>query len=351
MMSEKYKLIRVDERHHNGESGLELPTYRLMATRTIHLIDGRVVEPGELGGFVDNADCLSHEGNCWIADNARAYGNTVVRDDALAKDDAVLGNPRSTKDGATLSGQAVVAEHATVAGSSVEDKGRVSGHSQVRVGSLVGGRSSVYQFAQLSSSTTSDEAVARGAVKLFNSRVMDRAFAMGEAELENCTVRDRAMVKGFVRAKNVDVTGFSHLADFATAIAHTDAPRRQREQVVIRGQFSGTADAVALRQDGEPRLHNEGQTLFMEPSAFAGSVHAFLQSDAAVIDDDYLASHFLHGAPDEVFDAEVLRRSRVSATLATRECGAPTSGGTPCSQRVSPDAQECRAGHKVAAPA
>ena len=346
MSEQKYKLIRVDERHHNGDSGLDLPTYRIMATRAIHLIDGRVVQLGDMGGFVDNADCLSHDGNCWIADNARTYGNTVVRNDALAKGDAVLGDSQSAK-GATLSGKATVSDFATVAGSSVEDESRVSDHSQVRAGSLVSGRSSVYEFARMSASTASDNAVVRGMSTLLNSSVLGRAFVMGEADLDNCTVRDHARVGGFVRAKNVEVVGYSSLHEFASAIAHTGSSRRRSEQVVVKGKFSGTADALASKQHGAPRLQREGQTLFMEPDAFRGSVWAFLESDALIIDEAYIAERHSRIASDEQFDAQALGRDRESTTTTTRECGAPTPSGVPCGQMVSPDSQRCRAGHKA----
>ena len=341
MTSDKYKMIRVDERHHNGDSGLDLPTYRIVAARTIRLIDGTVVQPGDMGGFVDNERCLSHEGSCWIADNARAYGRTRVRDDALAKDNAVLGDPLSTLRGANLSGKSMVSQFATVADSSIEDEARVDGHSQVLAGSLVNKRSHVTAFASMSFSTASDDSHVGGRAKLLNTSVWDRAFVMGEADLNNCELRDRATVKDFVRAKNVDIVEDSFLQGFVSAIAPTGNPERRGGQTV-RGSFTGTADA--LEQDGAPRLHSEGMTLVVSPDDLPLVVENVLAASATTFHEGALSLR--PPAPDDGLNAASLDEAR-SQGAKTRECGAETLSGTPCSHSVGPDTQVCSAGHKV----
>lgn len=56
--------------------------YRIKA-----LHDFNDVKTGDLGGFVESEDNLSHHGDCWI------YGNTKVLDDAYVDGNArVLGN-------------------------------------------------------------------------------------------------------------------------------------------------------------------------------------------------------------------------------------------------------------------
>jgi carbonic anhydrase/acetyltransferase-like protein (isoleucine patch superfamily) len=82
--------------------------YRIVACRSFKTVHGIEVLAGERGGFVESDDYLSHEGNCWIADDARVYngalvtgnafvcgnakvgGNTVVYGNAIVKDNAVL---------------------------------------------------------------------------------------------------------------------------------------------------------------------------------------------------------------------------------------------------------------------
>ena len=36
------------------------------------------VKKGNLGGFVNSEENLSHDGNCWVYGNARVYGNAKV---------------------------------------------------------------------------------------------------------------------------------------------------------------------------------------------------------------------------------------------------------------------------------
>lgn len=40
------------------------------------------VEKGELGGFIEKEDNLSHGGNAWVFGNARVFGNAQVSGDA-----------------------------------------------------------------------------------------------------------------------------------------------------------------------------------------------------------------------------------------------------------------------------
>lgn len=346
MSEKKYKLIRVDERHHNGESGLDLPTYRIMATRTIKLIDGNMVRPGDLGGFVDGERCLSQEGACWVADDARVYGRSRVEGDALVKEKAVLGEADSSLQGATASGKSMVSGFANVVGSTLEDYARVDEHAHVLAGCIIDGRAHVTQFARMHFSTASDDSHVGGRAELTNTSMWGRSFAMGEASLDNCNMRDKAVVTDFVQAKNVDVMENSFLTGFASALAATDKPRRRGGRAVS-GTFGGTADALASEQDSAARLHREGQTLVVPPDDFKGMVESILASDVVIIDEEF-ADAFTPVAPDTGLDAQSLSEARGQATSVARECGAATTSGARCTQSISPDAQQCRAGHKVA---
>ena len=46
------------------------------------LVSFDAVEAGELGGYVEKEENLSHEGNAWVYGNARVYGNAQVCGDA-----------------------------------------------------------------------------------------------------------------------------------------------------------------------------------------------------------------------------------------------------------------------------
>ena len=71
------------------------------------------VEKGELGGFIENEDNLSHDGNAWVSGDAKVFGDARVSGNAWVSGDAqVFGN-------AQVSGDAQVfgnADYAVVTG-------------------------------------------------------------------------------------------------------------------------------------------------------------------------------------------------------------------------------------------
>ena len=87
----KYRILK-DEKHKHriAVAGL-LNLYRIQA-----LIDFGDVKAGDIGGYVQSEDNLSHEGNAWIYDdavvglNARVYGNAIVRGKAVIIDNAKI---------------------------------------------------------------------------------------------------------------------------------------------------------------------------------------------------------------------------------------------------------------------
>lgn len=62
--------------------------YRIKALRTIKHNGKIVVKRGQLGGFVESEKNLSHEGACWVANNAKVFKNAQVFDNAQAFGDA-----------------------------------------------------------------------------------------------------------------------------------------------------------------------------------------------------------------------------------------------------------------------
>jgi hypothetical protein len=68
-------------------------------------------EIGELGGWIESENNLSHTGNCWVGDEAVVMGRACVSESGL-----VTGN-------AEVSGEVVIANHAHIFGNAI-----VSGH-------------------------------------------------------------------------------------------------------------------------------------------------------------------------------------------------------------------------------
>ena len=49
------------------------------------LVDGHFFKKGELGGFVEKEENLSHEGNAWVSGDAMVFGNAWVSGNAKIK--------------------------------------------------------------------------------------------------------------------------------------------------------------------------------------------------------------------------------------------------------------------------
>ena len=106
-MNEKYELIK--------DPIINL--YRIRALK-----DFSDIKAGTLGGYVENEDNLSHDGNAWIYGNARVYGDAKVCGDSKVYDDAkVYGNACVCSDArvcgdAKVYGNACVCSDAKVCG-------------------------------------------------------------------------------------------------------------------------------------------------------------------------------------------------------------------------------------------
>lgn len=126
-------------------------TLTLNDTTTLHQIKALVdipesyIKAGDVGGFVETEDNLSHDGACWIFDDACVFGKAVVRNNAIICDGAFV------HDNAIISGNATICDYACVSGSAyisgkalVCGKACVSGEAQVRDTAIVSERARVY---------------------------------------------------------------------------------------------------------------------------------------------------------------------------------------------------------------
>jgi len=121
-MEKKYELIETDC------DGF----YRIKALKDFQLITGEMVKKGDLGGLVDGEYNLSHEGNCWIEFEARAFGKSRVMDNAVLKDYS------DAFDNSTVSGNAVMKDVSTICDFSI-----ISGNAVMNGDSKAYGHSTI----------------------------------------------------------------------------------------------------------------------------------------------------------------------------------------------------------------
>lgn len=141
----KYELIPSDK------EGL----YRVKALK-----DFSNVKKGDIGGFIQSENNLSHNGNCWI------YNDAIVGDDTRIVENAVIRDRAVVCDNAVVYGNAQILNYAQVWGNA-----EVSGEAVVRNSANVYCNARVYGNA-----TIQDDAVVRG-----DARIIDNAVIRGDA--------------------------------------------------------------------------------------------------------------------------------------------------------------------------
>lgn len=91
------------------------------------------VHAGDLGGFIEKEENLSHDGNCWVDEEAIVRGSAIVRDNAYVcleaqvYHDAIISEDACVTDSAHVYGDTIMGGEAVVRGQS-----RVSGTITLR---------------------------------------------------------------------------------------------------------------------------------------------------------------------------------------------------------------------------
>lgn len=84
-MDRKYELLKDDCINYCGKT-----LYRIKALR-----DFGGIEAGDIGGYIEKEDNLSHEHNSWVYEHAKVFGNAEVYEDAKVYEHAeVFGSAR-----------------------------------------------------------------------------------------------------------------------------------------------------------------------------------------------------------------------------------------------------------------
>ena len=128
MSDKKYAIIFEDRVVFKGR-----PLYRIKALK-----DFGMVKAGDLGGYIQSEANLSHEGDCWVHDdakvyhNAKVYGNATVYNTSLIYGSAhVFGNAVVSEDAQVYDNAAVYDNALVYNGAQVSGNTEVSGDMEV----------------------------------------------------------------------------------------------------------------------------------------------------------------------------------------------------------------------------
>lgn len=166
----------------------EFNLFRVKALRNFGL-----VTKGDIGGYIEKEDNLSHEGNCWVYDNAkvlhnaRVYGNAVLHSNARVLHEA------------QVYGYAVLTDNVTVC-----DHAKIFGDANVGRDAVIRGKAAVYGFAQITGdaviadkATVCDNAFVGGNAKIYDdTKVCSGAHISGDGCI---VIKGNSLIEGTVR--------------------------------------------------------------------------------------------------------------------------------------------------------
>lgn len=247
----KYKLIKEESEKVSGMSqdefwkneqtndftNAERTVYRIQALR-----DFGDVKAGELGGYVESEDNLSHSGTCWVYGNAVACCDAVVIDGAALTGRAAAGQSANVSGAAAVSGNVIVKGRARVSDFAVvigndklqstvlEDDAKVIENAQISGGvtvsgeAMVKGRAKVLGVAPGASlkednrldprfhlAYLGDHAVADGNALVVNGCLLNHAHVSGNAAIICSPFDGSATIKG-----NAEIGGNARILNGAT---------------------------------------------------------------------------------------------------------------------------------------
>ncbi len=117
---------------------------KLFRIRAVRDIPKYKVKAGDLGGYVENENNLSQEGDCWIGGDAHVYGNARVRDNAKVYGNAKIYGNAQVHNSGWVSGNAHV--HGNT---HVYNDAQVYGNADVFGNASVFGNTRVYEDSQV----------------------------------------------------------------------------------------------------------------------------------------------------------------------------------------------------------
>lgn len=194
-MKKKYELIESDR------EGL----YRIKALRDF-CNDVTEIKKGDIGGYVASEDNLSHEGECWIFDDAMVYDNAQVTENAfvcgnvqiyghaLVTDNTFIGENARIFDHAIIDGRGYVCDHAQIYGhakvrSHVHGWAEVYDHAVVQCCAYIGNNAKVY-----GNTVIDDSAMVVDDAKIYgNAKVKGSAYVCSDAIISS--INDYIVIK------------------------------------------------------------------------------------------------------------------------------------------------------------
>ncbi len=158
------------------------------------------VKAGDLGGFIEKESNLSHDGECWIGNNACAYDNAYVYGNARVYDNARICDNVHVGGDAWIFGNACISNDASILGNA-----HIFGYAYIHGNARIFGNSCVYDNARVlgnacicgNACVCGDACVYGNAYTYGNARIYGNACVYGNTRIfGNACIYGDACVSG-----------------------------------------------------------------------------------------------------------------------------------------------------------
>lgn len=222
-MKKKYELILDDFIQLNN-----VKLYRIRALKSF----GSVKE-GELGGYVESENNLSHSSNAWVGGNACVRDNAWVTGNGLVTDNACVTDNSRVTDNACVTGNACLRDNAWVSGNAcVTDEAIVKDNTYVTDNAHI-----------------SDWAI-----------VLDRVWVTGDAQVtSDVRLAGNAFISGDARIEsNKDYCVFKNTWSSGRWFTYT-----RSNKMWLVGCFYGTGEELIAKAYSDSELSGKSYELFV----------------------------------------------------------------------------------------
>lgn len=180
---EKFELVKKNTKIAYNSNGEEITLYQIRALRDFtcpfklnpdgEILDQTLVKKGDLGGYVQKEENLSHEDGCWIFEEAE------VRDNGRVEGNARLTGRSLVRDNAVVKGYSCLSANAYVWGNAVLD-----GTTQMKGLVSIGGNSRTNGYVSINgNSQVCGDSVLDGNIFLNGTVVVENAKLTGNVHL------------------------------------------------------------------------------------------------------------------------------------------------------------------------
>ena len=138
-MEKKYEILENDYTYVTDNDGNDIELHRIRSLKGFG-----TVKAGDIGGYIEHEDNLSHEGFCWIHEDAKVFGNAQIFDNAHIYSDAVVCDNATVCDDAKVEWSAEICGYCYICDNAlITDNVYLDGSVHVCGNTVIGGQTTI----------------------------------------------------------------------------------------------------------------------------------------------------------------------------------------------------------------